>query len=119
MDVKNNMTLNVSGGQINFVKDNGTITATQNNGISNNELDTIITEIKNNLSNLEKGEAEKIIDAVDLTMEELTKQQPKISRLKNCITLIAPLVTIANGIPNLSNNLQRLQEFIMHFIKAL
>lgn len=117
MDEKNNMTFNISGGQVNITKDNANITATQNNGIGNNELDAIIGEIKNNLSELKKEDAEKIIDVVDMAREELTKPQPKISRLRNCITLIAPMMTIANGIPVLSSNIQKFQEFIMNCIK--
>ena len=69
------------------------------------------------MSELKKEDAEKIIDVVDMAREELTKPQPKISRLRNCITLIAPMMTIANGIPVLSSNIQKFQEFIMNCIK--
>ena len=117
MDEQNNMTFNISGGQFNIAKDNGNITAIQNNGIGNDELDAIIREIKNNLSDLKKEEAEEIMDVMDIAREELAKPQPKISRLRNCITLIAPMMTIANGIPALSSNLQKFQEFIMNCIK--
>lgn len=47
-----------------------------------------------------------------MAMEELKKPEPKVSRLRNCLALIAPMFTIANGIPTLANNLQRLQELI-------
>lgn len=117
MDEQNNMTFNISGGQFNIAKDNGNITAIQNNGIGNDELDAIIREIQNNLSDLKKEEAEEIMDVMDIAREELAKPQPKISRLRNCITLIAPMMTIANGIPALSSNLQKFQEFIMNCIK--
>ena len=114
---KRNVTLNISGGQVNFAKDNAIINATQNNGIGGNELDIIIRAIKENLSGLKQEDADEIIDVVDMAKEELTKQEPKPSRLRNCITLIAPMITIANGIPVLANNLQKLQEFIMQCIK--
>ena len=114
---KRNMTVNISGGQVNIAKDNGNVNAIQNNGIGNNELDAIIGEIKNDLSELKKEDAEEIMDIVDMAREELAKTQPKVSRLRNCITLIAPMMTIANGIPTLSSNLQKFQEFIMNCIK--
>lgn len=114
---KRDMTFNITGGQVNFAKDNATINATQNNGVSSNELETIIKVIKDNLSDLKKEEADEIIDVVDMAKEELTKPEPKTSRLRNCITLIAPMMTIANGIPTLASNLQKLQEFIMQCIK--
>ena len=110
MDGRSNMTFNITGGQINIAKDNGNVNAIQNNGIGNNELDAIIGEIKNE-------DAEEIMDIVDMAREELAKTQPKVSRLRNCITLIAPMMTIANGIPTLSSNLQKFQEFIMNCIK--
>lgn len=112
-----NMTFNITGGQINIAKDNGNVNAIQNNGIGNNELDAIIGEIKNNLSELKKEDAEEIMDIVDMAREELAKPQPKVSRLRNCIALIAPMMTIANGIPTLSSNLQKFGEFIMNYIK--
>ena len=114
---KRNVTLNISGGQVNFAKDNAIINATQSNGIDGNELDVIIKAIKENLSGLKQEDADEIIDVVDMAREELTKPEPKTSRLRNCITLIAPMMTIANGIPVLAKNLQKLQEFIMQCIK--
>lgn len=104
--------INMNGGQLNFAKDNATINATQNNGVNGNELDDIMKGIMENLSDLKKEDADKIADIVEMTKDELTKPEPKISRLKNCLTLIAPMFTIANGIPTLAANLQKLQEFI-------
>ena len=42
------MTFNMNGGQFNYAKDNAIINATQNNGVSANELDEIIKGIMNN-----------------------------------------------------------------------
>lgn len=117
MESKDGMTFNITGGQVNFAKDNAIINATQSNGIGGNELDIIIKAIKENLSGLKQEDADEIIDVVDMAREELTKPEPKTSRLRNCITLIAPMMTVANGIPVLANNLQKLQEFIMQCIK--
>lgn len=103
---------NISGGQVNISNDNAVINAIQYNGINKNELDDIIKDIMDNLKDLDKENADKIADIVELAEDELTKPEPKISRLRNCVALIAPMFTIANGIPTLANNLQRLQELI-------
>jgi len=110
------ITVNVNGGQVNVANGSATINAIQNNGITASDLDNIIKEIKDNLSGLKKEDADTIIDTVDLVSEELMKPEPKISRLRNCITLIAPIITVANGIPALSANLQKLMEYIGSYI---
>ena len=99
-----------------MANDNAAIYATQNIGVSGSELDDIIKGITQNLSGLNKEEAEEIADIAEMARCELVKPEPKVSRLKNCLTLIAPMFTIANGIPALATNLQKLQEFIMQYI---
>lgn len=113
---KNEMVIHMNGGQLNLANDNATIYATQNIGVSGSELDEIIKEITQNLSGLNKEEAEEIADIAEMARCELLKPEPKVSRLKNCLTLIAPMFTIANGIPALATNLQKLQEFIMQYL---
>ena len=108
-----NITYNVYGGQLSLASDNATIYATQNNGVNGNELDKLIQEIVQNLSGLRKEDAENIRDIVEMTKEELGKPEPKVSRLRNCLTLIAPMFTIANGMPTLMNGLQRLKNYII------
>lgn len=111
-------TFNVSaGGQVNFASGNAILYVTQNNGLSINELDNIIKGIMDNLADLRKEDAEELKDIVDMVKEELGKPKPKASRLRNCVTLIAPMFTIANGIPTLINNLQSLVEYITPYIK--
>lgn len=111
-----NVTYNVYGGQLSLSSDNATSYATQNNGVSGNELDKIIQDIVQNLSELEKEDAENIKDIAEMAKEELEKPEPKVSRLRNCVTLIAPMFTVANGIPSLVNNLQRLVDYITPYI---
>ncbi|MEZ3516252.1 MAG: hypothetical protein K1W37_13610 [Lachnospiraceae bacterium] len=112
-----NMTFNMNGGQFNYAKDNATINATQNNGVNTSELDSIIKSITENLSALKKEDAESIIDAVEMVREEMAKPEPKVSRLRSCVTLLAPMLTITNGIPTLASNLHRLVDYITPFIK--
>lgn len=109
------MTFNVSnGGQVILAQDNATVHATQNNAV--NELDIIIKSIMENLSGLKNEDAESIKDAVDMVREELAKPEPKVSRLRSCVTLLAPMLTITNGIPTLASNLQGLIDYITPFI---
>lgn len=116
---KRNITVNISGGQINIAKDNATINAIQNNGIDGNELETIIQTIKENLFGLKKDDVDGILDVLEQIKEEMDKSEPKKSRLQNCIKIIAPMITIANGIPVLATNLQKLQDFIIQYISNL
>lgn len=117
MDNKNSMTFNISGGQVNVARDNATINAIQNNDANKIELDNIIKNIMDSLSYLKKEDVDGIVDVVDMAKEELSKPEPKSNRLRNCITLIAPMMSIANGIPTLAANLQRLQDFIIQYIQ--
>lgn len=107
---------NLNGGQFNLAKDNATINATQNNGANASELDSIIKGIIENLSVLKDEDAESIKDVVDMVKGELAKSEPKVCRLRSCVSLLAPMLTIVNGIPVLSNNLQGLIDYITSFI---
>lgn len=110
-------TVTVNGGQAIFAKGHAEVTVTQNNGVSVSELENIIKGIKENLSELKEEDADSIKDIVDMAEEELSKPEPKVSRLRNCVSLIAPMFTIANGIPTLAGNLQKLVDFITPYIK--
>lgn len=112
-----NMAFNMYGGQFITANGNATVTVNQNNGISANELDCIIKGIMDNLSGLEEDDADRIRDIVDMAKDELEKPEPKVSRLKNCLALIAPMITVANGVPVLVGNLQRLMDYVTPYIK--
>ena len=116
MDGRSNMTFNITGGQINIAKDNGNVNAIQNNGTNTSELADIIKGIMENVHGLDSENADKIKDIVELAKDELNKPEPKSSRLRNCLTLIAPMLTIANGIPVLKENLLKLSDFIMRYV---
>lgn len=109
--------LNSSGGQINVASDNAIINATQNNITTSKELENIIEAIKDNLSELNEENRNTLIDAMDMANDELIKTKPQAGRLRNCITLIAPILTIANGMPVLTENIQKLIDYIMPHIR--
>lgn len=110
------VTYNVSGGQVNVANDNAIINATQNNGTNINELDAIIKKIMDNISGLSKEDAETIEDSIGLIQEELAKSEPKKTRISSGLKLIAPMISIANGIPVLADNLQKFVGFVSQYI---
>lgn len=112
MESDKNIILNMNGGQVNIASKNAVINAVQNNSRNSDELDGIIRGIMDNIGGLRQEDADQIADAVEMAKEELTKSNPKAGRLRNCLSLLAPMVTIVNGIPMLASNLQKLQEFI-------
>lgn len=112
-----NITFNVKGGQVNYAQDYSVINATQDNNENTDELSDILKRIEENLKDLKKEDADRITNAVDKVKEELIKPEPKISRLKSSVALIAPMITIVNGIPILENNLQKLLNYLAPFIK--
>ena len=106
----------VYGGQVIVAHDNSTINATQNNGINVNELNSLITDIMGNLSSLSPENATTIKDSIEMMQEELTKPEPKKSILSSGVKLIAPIISIANGIPTLAGNLQKFLDFVAPYI---
>lgn len=112
-----NMTFNINGGQLNISKDNSILIATQNNGASVNELNDIIKEIMESVRNLDRENAEKIIEAVKLAEEELKESEPRQSKLRTCLASLTPMITIVNGIPDLLDNLLKMQKYIMQYVK--
>lgn len=111
-------TFNVSGGQINVANNDAIINATQNNCVIKNDINELIKSIKENLSGISRKDAENIINIVEQVKSEFELPEPKKSRLRNCVTLLAPMITIANGIPILVSNLQKFQEMIIQYINA-
>lgn len=119
-DKENGVTITVNGGQFNISKDDSTLYATQYNVDHNGqlfELENIIKTITDNVYLLEKQKADELIDIVDIAKKELIKPAPQPSRLRNCLTLLGPMFTVANGIPVLIENLHKLQELILQFVK--
>ena len=92
------------------------ITAEQNNGVSTNELEKIINSIKSSLSEIGEDDAETIEDSMEMIKEEMMKPEPKGKIISNGIKLLAPMITIANGIPTLAVNIQKFIDFVTPYI---
>lgn len=112
MGFDENIVWNVNGGQVNIASGNAIINATQNNGLNNAELESIIKNILDNVSGLGKEDADTIIDSVEMIREEIMKPEPKRSIISNGIKLLAPMISIANGIPALAENIQKFMDYV-------
>ena len=119
MGMDEKMYWNVRGGQVNIANVNATINAIQNKGIQSDELDKIVKEIINNVSSVDKEDAETIVDSVNMIKDELLKPEPKRTIISNGIKLLAPMISIVNGIPTLSTNIQNLIDFATQFLNKL
>ena len=117
MSCEDKTVFNINGGQVNIAKYKGIINAVQNNGASVDELEDIINGIIDNISDINKEEQETLLDAIDMIKEEFAKGEPKMSRLRSCVTLLAPMVTILNGVPGLAEKIGTLINFITQYIK--
>lgn len=120
VDKDNKTIYTMNGVQFNISKDDSTLYANQYN-VDNNkkifELENIIKTITDNIYFLEKQKADELIDIMDMIKNELIKPTPQPSRLRNCLTLLGPMFTVANGVPVLIENLHKLQDLILTFIK--
>ena len=111
-----NTTYNINGVQVNIASKNAIINAKQNCRVNESDLHTIIKEIMTDLSDLKSDDAKKITDLVYIAENELTKAKPNIQKLRSCITLLAPIITVVNGIPSLAGNLQKLLNYILSYV---
>ena len=116
MGLDENVVWNVSGGQVNVASDNATINAVQNNGSSVEEVEKLVQAILDNLSGLSQDDMETIRDSVEMIKEEIMKPEPKGKIISNGIKLLAPMITVANGIPMLVNNIQNFIEYVKQFM---
>lgn len=115
MSFKDGITFNNYGGQMNYAKDNATINAIQNYGIKENELEKIINDIINNISYFNKEDSETILDTLNMIQDELSKKKPSSSRLRNCVTLLGSMVTIANGVPQVAEKIEAVISYISQY----
>ena len=86
MDENTRYLITVNNGQMNLAADNASITATQNNGISADELSAIIERIKKATDKLESAEdKEDAVGYIEVLDNELRTQQPKKGLIKTAL----------------------------------
>ena len=116
MGLDENTTWNVSGGQVNVASGNAVINATQNNGLEMSEMENLIKQIMESVDSLEKDNAETIVDSIEMIRDELHKPEPKGKIISNGIKLLAPMISIANGIPTLADHIQKFIDMVTPYI---
>ena len=119
MGMDEKMYWNVSGGQVNVASNNATINATQNNGIQSDELDKTVKAIINNVPLVNNEDAETIVDSVNMIKDELLKPEPKRIIISNGIKLLAPMISIVNGIPTLAVSIKKLIDYATEFLSTI
>ena len=62
---------------------------------------------------------ETIVDSVNMIKDELLKPEPKRTIISSGIKLLAPLVSIVNGIPALATNMQKFIDFATQFLSRI
>lgn len=107
---------NVSGGQVNIANDNAIINATQNNGVSVDDVNKMAEVILNNLSGIAQEEIETITDSVNMIKDELLKQKPKRTIISSGIKLLTSVIPVINGMPSLFKNIQTFIDYASQFI---
>ncbi len=88
----------------------------QYNPMADDELEKILQSIIDNLNGLDQENADMITDVVEMAREELTRPEPSAGRLRDCLSLISPIIAVANGIPALEDNLQKFVSYLQMFI---
>lgn len=99
-------------GQMITVKDNATAAIVQNNGTSSKELRDIVEAIKRDSCQLSEEEARELTSSLSEVENAYAGTGSAMERLKACVSFIAPMFTIANGVPDLIGNIKDLLEFV-------
>lgn len=107
----------VINGQVNIFKDNAMGTVTQTNHYGNPiDVDEVIEAIKRELVVFDEDIRKEHNDTLDMIQEELSNPAPRKERLVKGIKLLAPLVAIANGIPTLVENVDKLLAYLSGYL---
>jgi hypothetical protein len=101
--------ITVHGGQVNLATDKSTINAIQNNGISADELQKLLSDIRSNLSNLSDEDKESVSDCLEVIEAESVSNNPKRSFLKTALNTLKGI----NGSVQFVAAVATLAEFIM------
>lgn len=65
-----------------------------------------------NVSGLDKEDADTIIDSVEMIREEIMKPEPKRNIISSGIKLLVSMISIDNGIPALAENIQKFIDYV-------
>ncbi len=91
IDEKITYSITVSNGQVNIASDNATIMATNNAGINQAQLDTLISNVRIASSGITGEDAETLSDSLEVIEEQLKSNKPKRSLIRTAIAGIKAL----------------------------
>lgn len=100
-----NITINNGGDKSRFK-------TTINNNEQVEEINRIMEQIKKDLAYLQKSDADKISNAIDDLKAEIKKGKLEKGKINSVLEMIASMVTITTGIPNLTENLNQLINYM-------
>lgn len=93
---------------INNGRDKSRFKTTINNSEQTEEINRIMEQIKNDLTNLQTTDADKISNAIDDLKEEMKKGKLEKGKINTVLEVLASMIAVATGIPNLAENLSQL-----------
>lgn len=103
--------INVSGGvaQVNVANDNGTVNATQNNGIDATQLESLISKVMESVTDdLSPDEKEQLNDYIEVIKQEIRNTPPRKGFINTAIRGLQAL----NGTAQFSAAVVELTEFV-------
>jgi len=112
--IQNNIKKNK--GQLNQSFNNSTINISQNYNLDTKKLDKMISDILSNLDGVDDVIKYGILTAIDIIKEEFATTSPQQNVLIRVSKMLAPMLTVLNGIPVLTNNIQKLIDYLQTFM---
>lgn len=115
-DEESKYNIYINGGQVNIAKDNATLNATQNNGVT--EFDKIIEELKKNLKNsdIDENVKNEILENAEGIQEELNRESPRKGILKSFIEGLNQSAALVPKVLEVGANITAIISFLQPFI---
>lgn len=111
MDENTKYSITVNNGQVNLANDQATINATMNNGVDMPTLITLISEVKQTLSDeFSTEEQEEVNDSLETLKEELSKNSPRKGLVK---TALKGLTSLSNKSVQFAAAVATIGSFVM------
>ena len=91
IDEKVTYSITVSNGQVNIANDSATITANNNVGLDIDQLERLISNVRNTATGLSDGDAEVMSDSLEAIEDQVKAKKPKKGVIKTAITALKTL----------------------------
>ena len=91
IDDKVTYSITVSNGQVNIANDSATITATNNVGLDIDQLERLISKVRNTSTGLSNSDTEVLSDSLEAIEDQVKSKKPKKGVIKTAITALNAL----------------------------